>query len=47
LQRHGAGRNGSDFIEFVEQVEGHYGADLSWVSPRQSGGEPQDTTMQR
>ncbi len=37
--------NGSDFIEFVEEIEGHYGVDLSCVSPRQSGVEAQDPTI--
>jgi hypothetical protein len=38
--------NGSDFIEFVEEVETHYGVDLGWVSPRQRGVKAQDPTIE-
>jgi hypothetical protein len=38
--------NGSDFIEFVEEVERLYGVDLSWVSPRNTRVEAQDPTIQ-
>lgn len=37
--------NGGDFIEFVEEIEGYYGVDLSWVSPRRPGTEAQDPTI--
>jgi hypothetical protein len=38
--------NGGDFIEFVVEVERHYGVDLSWVSPRPPGAEAQDPTIE-
>ena len=38
--------NGGDFLEFVVEVERHFGVDLSWVSPRQGSGEAQDPTIQ-
>jgi len=37
--------NGSDFLEFVQEVERQFNVDLDWVSPRQPGGEAQDTTL--
>ena len=40
------GINGSDFIEFVEEVERLYEVDLSWVSPRDPRAEAQDPTIQ-
>ena len=39
------GINGSDFIEFVEEVERRYGVDLSWVSSRDPRAEAQDPTI--
>ena len=38
--------NGVDLIEFIVEVERHYGVDLSWVSPRQPGAEAQDPTIE-
>jgi hypothetical protein len=37
--------NGSDFVEFVQEVERQFNVDLDWVSPRQSGVAAQDTTI--
>ena len=38
--------NGSDFIEFVEEVERHYGIYLSVVSSQLAGAEAQDPTIE-
>ena len=38
--------NGSDFIEFVEDVERQYGTDLSWMSPRDPREPAQDATVE-
>jgi hypothetical protein len=38
--------NGSDFIEFVEEIERRFGVDLSWVSPRGGKVEAQDPTIE-
>ena len=38
--------NGSDFIEFVEEVETRYAADLQWVSPRERGSKAQDPAIE-
>jgi hypothetical protein len=38
--------NGGDFMEFVVEIERHYGVDLSSVSPTQSGAKAQDPTIE-
>ena len=38
--------NGGDFLEFVVDVEGRYGVDLSWVSPHDPRAEASDPTIQ-
>ena len=38
--------NGSDFIEFVEEIERTYDLDLSWISPCDPRASAQDVTVE-
>jgi|GEM_PF-5949561 len=39
--------NGSDFVAFIEEVEGRFGVDLGWMSPRGgSDSSAQDATVE-
>jgi hypothetical protein len=37
--------NGSDFIEFVQDIERRYDVDLGWVSPRDLSASAYDPTI--